>query len=257
MPHAILLGTVLLAALFAGSVTTEQPAPAGEGGLPPVVRSAECRRAAGRITLDGVLDEAAWKEAPVLSAFAVYWQKRKAKSATKARLLWDDERLYFAAEMEDADLYADVKEHNGMCWLNDVFELFFKPSADRLTYYEFQVSALNTQLEMLLPSRGAGGYPRFGKGGRLGIASQVKLRGTLNKWQDRDDGWAVEGAIPWTAFQATGGRPKVGAVWRFALCRYDYSTAFDRPELSSSAPLTQPEFHRYEDYGELKFVGGK
>jgi hypothetical protein len=27
------------------------------------------------------------------------------------------------------------------------------------------------------------------------------------------------------------------------------------PELSSTAPLTLPDFHRYEDYGELTFVG--
>ena len=50
---------------------------------------------------------------------------------------------------------------------------------------------------------------------------------------------------------------KPGAKWRFALCRYDYSATLDNPELSSTAPLTQPSFHRYEDYGALTFVGQK
>src|SRR5262249_29706043 len=154
-------------------------------------------------------------------------------------LLWDRRYLYFAAEMEDADLYADVKEHNGMTWSNDVFELFFKPSADKLAYYEFQVNALNTRLELFLPSRGAGGYQRFAGDGSLGMESAVKLRGTLNNWTDQDEGWTVEGRIPWTAFKATGGAPEPGAHWKFALCRYDYSVAFDQPELSSTAPLTQ------------------
>jgi hypothetical protein len=232
----------------------DEPAPAVKA-RPPAVRAAECRRVSGPIKLDGALDEPAWQKAPVLSAFSAYWLGRKAKTATKARLLWDDDYLYFGAEMEDADLYADVKEHNGITWENDVFELFFKPSPDRLGYYEFQVTPLNTRLELFFPSRGAGGYRRFASAGTLGMEAAVKLDGTLNNWRDRDRGWTAEGRIPWSAFKATGGRPAPGDRWRFALCRYDYSTDFDRAETSSSAPLTQPDFHRYEDYGELTFVG--
>ena len=112
---------------------------------PPATGAAECRRAKGPIKIDGVADEDAWKGAQLIDSFAVHWQRRKPKTATKARLLWDDDNLYFTAEMEDADLYADVKGHNGMPWLNDVFELFFKPADDKLTYYEFQVNAANAQ----------------------------------------------------------------------------------------------------------------
>jgi hypothetical protein len=243
----------LAALALAGCVEEgNQPAKKDEG--PPAVRSAECRRASSPIKLDGSLDEPAWAKAQVLSDFAVFWQNRKAKTSTRARLLWDDAHLYFAAEMEDSDLYADIKQRNGMTWLNDVFELFFKPSPDKLGYYEFQVNAANTPLELILPSRGSGGYMRFASAGPFGLESAVKLDGTLNKWQDRDRGWTVEGRIPWSAFQMTGGRPKEGEVWRFALCRYDYSTAFEQPELSSSAPLTRADFHRYEDYGELRFT---
>jgi hypothetical protein len=240
---------------LAGLATNDQAPNKKDPEPPPAVRSAECRWATGPINLDGVLDEAAWKNAEVLAAFSPYWLGRTAKTATKARLLWDKDNLYFAAEMEDEDLYADVKEYNGMVWTNDVFELFFKPSPKKLAYYEFQVNPLNTHLEMFLPSRGAGGYQRFGPMPPLGMKSAVKLDGTLNKWQDRDKGWTVEGYIPWSGFAQTGGQPKVGDRWRFALCRYDYSVAFEQPELSSTAPLTRPDFHRYEDYGELIFRG--
>jgi len=221
---------------------------------PPTVRTAECRPATDAIKIDAVLDEAAWQKAHVLQDFAVFWQKRPAKTATKARLLWDEQHLYFAAEMDDSDLYGQVKDFNGTTWHDDVFELFFKPDAEKLTYYEFQVNVLNTRLELFLPSRGAGGYERFAPLTRFGMESAVKLNGTINDWKDKDRGWTVEGRIPWTAFEASGGRPKPGAKWRFALCRYDYSTAFERVETSSTAPLTQSDFHRYEDYGELTFV---
>jgi hypothetical protein len=232
-------------------------APAEGEKPPPAVKAAECRWAGTKVKIDGVLNEIAWEKAEGLTDFAVYWQNRKPKTATKARLLWDRNYLYFAAEMEDADLYADIKERNGMTWLNDVFELFFKPSPDKLAYYEFQVNALNTPLDLFLPSRGAGGYQRFAPLTAPAVESAVKHRGTLNKWDDKDAGWVVEGRIPWSAFKGTGGIPHPGAKWRFALCRYDYSVAFDSPELSSTAPLTRADFHRYEDYGELTFVGPK
>jgi hypothetical protein len=255
MPAAVRLSCLGgLLALLGCAAPPDSPRPEKSEPEVAAVRKAECRRRDGDIRIDGKADEAAWRKAEALQDFAVFWQNRKPKTATVARLLWDDDHLYFTAEMEDNDLFADVKEHNGITWENDVFELFFKPDAGRRPYYEFQVNALNTQLELFLPSRGSGGYRRFGAGTRLGMESAVVLRGTLNNWEDRDTGWTVEGRIPWTAFAKTGGRPKPGDRWRFALCRYDYSATLERSEQSSTAPLTQPDFHRYEDYGELSFT---
>lgn len=214
----------------------------------------ECRRTIGKMKMDGVLNEISWENAQMIDNFMVSWSNRRPKTATKARLLWDAEYLYFAAEMQDTDLYADVKEPNGKLWENDVFELFFKPSEKKLAYYEFQVNAAGTPLQLFFPSRGAGGYRRFAPETQVTIESVVKLNGTLNDWTDKDKGWLIEGRIPWSAFKATGGRPAAGDKWRFALCRYDYSVEFDRAELSTCAPLTVGDFHRYEDYAELIFL---
>jgi hypothetical protein len=255
MPRCLPTGVAfLLVGALGGCATREERAKARDDD-PPAVRAAECRWTNRPITIDGKIDEIAWDDAEVLKDFSVFWQKRKAKTATTARLLWNNRYLYFMADMEDSDLFADVKERNGILWENDVFEMFFKPSEDKRPYYEFQVNPLNTKLELFLPSRGSGGYRRFAKEDSLGLESAVQLRGTLNKWKDKDKGWTVEGRIPWSAFKATGGKPKPGDKWLFALCRYDYSVAFERPELSSTAPLTVSDFHRYEDYGVLTFKG--
>lgn len=231
------------------------PGPAREEEKKPMPMTAECRWATAPIKIDGKIDDVAWEKAQVIDWFSVYWQNRKPLTATKARLLWSDSHLYFLAELEDTDIYADITERNGMTWYNDVFELFFKPARDKLPYYEFQVNAANTPLELYFPSRGAGGYRRFAPLTQLGMESAVKLRGTLNDWRDKDEGWTVEGRIPWKAFKETGGKPKAGDVWQFSLCRYDYSTGFEHPELSSTSPVAGGDFHRYEDYGFLKFVG--
>src|SRR5205085_1884778 len=106
----IVAGAAALLVAALGCVATEDRA-ADEAEV-PAVRKAECRWARDRIRIDGVIDEVAWDRAPALRDFAVFWEKRKPRTATTARLLWDANYLYFCAEMEDEDLYATVREHN-------------------------------------------------------------------------------------------------------------------------------------------------
>jgi hypothetical protein len=245
-------------ALLSLGKQSETPAEVPKAFQPPPTEF-ECRWAETPITLDGKADDDAWKRAQVIDSFYLPWLGAKARRAittTKARLLWDREYLYFFADMEDTDLYADVKEHDGITWNNDVFELFFKPAADKPGYYEFQVNALGTIMDMFLPRRGGGGYQRFKSDGDFHIDAKVQLRGTLNHWQDKDQGWSIEGRIPWRDFVRSGGRPDVGECWKFALCRYDYSVDLDDgPELSTCAALSRPDFHHHEDYATLRFIG--
>jgi uncharacterized repeat protein (TIGR03806 family) len=221
----------------------------------------ECRWTDTPLTIDGKADEDAWKHAQVIDHFTLPWlgkAARPARTATRARLLWDREYLYFFADMEDTDLFALEKEPNGAVWEDDVFELFFKPAEDKPGYYEFEVNPAGTLFHLFLPRRGSGGYRRFKKDTDFHVEAKVQLRGTLNRWQDKDEGWAVEGRIPWTDFLRTGGRPEPDERWKFALCRADVSVDFEGPELSTCAPLgslTYPDFHHHEDYATLRFVG--
>ena len=233
----------------------------GDWKLPP--SDYECRWTEVPITIDGKADESSWSHAELIDNFYLPWKQENARpalTATKAKLLWDRDAIYFFAEMEDTDIYADVTEHDGKTWDNDVFELFLKPSEDAPGYYEFQVNAAGTVMDMMIPRRRAGGFNRFVKDGEFHIETKVTRNGTLNKWYDTDKGWTVEGRIPWTDFIRTGGRPTIAETWRFALCRYDYSVDLENTELSTCAPLKSkrfPDFHAYEDYASLKFVGPK
>ncbi|MDB5390111.1 MAG: hypothetical protein JWM11_5757 [Planctomycetaceae bacterium] len=224
-------------------------------------KSFECRWADAAPVIDGELNDPVWKSAVLIDQFSLPWlreKERPARTATRARLLWDHDYLYFSAEMDDTDLFADVTEHDGKTWDNDVFELFFKPAEDKTGYYEFQVNAANTIFDCFLPKKGFEDFDRIKKADEFHVDAKVKLRGTLNKRDDRDTGWTVEGRIPWIDFFPTGGRPVINEAWKFALCRYDYSVGFDGPELSTSAPLKSsqtPNFHSVEDYAPLKFVG--
>src|SRR5262245_43516137 len=241
---------VLLSTLLSVAVVGAQDKPE-----PPTF---ECRWATGPIQIDGKGDDPAWQSAQLIDKFGLPWLKenaRPAKTTTKARLLWDRENLYFIAELEDHDLFSDIVEHDGRTWLNDVFELFFRPDDSKPPYYEFQVNAGGTMLDIYFQRKGVP-FDDAKKDGEFHWQSAVVRRGTLDNRSDRDEGWSVEGRIPWSDFQRTGGRPAEGDAWRFALCRYDY-TLNERPETSTCAPLGQPSFHLLEDYARLKFVGMK
>ncbi len=221
-------------------------------------REYPCHWAAGRIVIDGRADEAAWKAAQPISRFEMLWLKepRKPETKTTARLLWDRDFLYFFAEMEDSDLYADETENDADLWLNDVFELFFKPSTNHAGYYEFQVNPTGAVLDLFIPRRNAGGLKRFIKAQDFHIEAKVRLDGTLNLWSDRDKGWTVEGRIPWKDFHQTGGRPKPDDVWTFHLARYDYSVGLEHGvDSTSTANLSRYNYHWYEDFNPIRFVG--
>ena len=239
-------------------------APAVVAAAPPSPKPAtpyECRWADGSVTVDGKADEAAWSGAQPLEDFRLPWlgaDARPARSMTKAKLLWDREFLYFFAEMADADLYARVKEHDGQVWNDDAFELFFKPSVEHAGYYEFNFNPANTVMDMFLPRRERGGYAKYKAEGEFHVESAVQVRGTLNGRGDADKEWAVEGRIPWKSFLRTGGRPSPGEQWTFTACRIDRAGDGKASELSSSADLKSkrhPDFHAFEDYAPLKFVG--
>ena len=201
----------------------------------------ECRWADTPIVIDGKGDDPAWKHAQVIDHFYLPWLRPalKASTATRAKLLWDREYLYFLAEMQDSDLQADPKAPDGAALKCDSFQIFIKPAADKPGYYQFHIDAAGTVRNLFLPRREAGGFPRRQAGDpTFHVDAKLTRNGTLNNPADRDTGWTVEGRIPWTDLLRTGGRPEPGEQWTFALCRSDFSAEAKEPEHATCAPLT-------------------
>ncbi|MFP6888008.1 MAG: carbohydrate-binding family 9-like protein, partial [Opitutales bacterium] len=229
------------------------------GFLAEAAETTLCRWAHVPPVIDGKDEDSAWKTIENVGPFQRAWEKnpekRKPLTETKAKVCWDRDNFYFFARMVDGDLFAKETEQDGNLWEGDVFEIFFKPSEDFSGYYEFEFNPNNAQLDLYMPQRRAGGFPRFKQDFPFTMETAVQLDGSLNKWTDRDKGWSVEGKIRWRDFVRAGGRPRAGDTWKFALSRYDFSVDFDGPYLSSIAPLKQADFHRYEDYLPLRFEG--
>lgn len=226
----LLSGLSLLAVLSAASAA------------PPSEFSATRTPHAPRI--DGNDDESEWASATPITSFGTFWSGQQARKQHRVRLLWDDNALYYFAELPDDLIRPHGKQHNDRLWLGDVFELFFKPREDSPAYYELEVNPWGAMLELAFPSRAVSFETLLG-GPPLGMSVSAKVH---------DGRWVVEGRIPWSLFAATTGRPASGDLWKFHAAFYDYGADGTEPELGSNAPLTVASFHRWEDYASLRFA---
>lgn len=189
--------------------------------------SYDAPRAAQPVTIDGKMDEAAWQAAPWTPSFVDIEgdAKPKPRFKTRAKMTWDDQYFYIAAEMEEPDLWATYDKHDMVIFHEHDFEAFFDPDGDGLHYFEFEINARNTGWDLHLDKP----YKDKGKADNgweiPGLKTAVSLRGTLNNPGDRDQGWTVEMAFPWSAFNR-GPRaavaPKPGESWRVNFSRVEW-----------------------------------
>ena len=198
-----------------------------------------------KITIDGKADEAAWKGAAVLGPFVDVGTgapNTVFPANGKARLLFDDQNLYAFVEVTEQDVVGgwDVKAKKvpaagakddsswttsgqPKLWTKDAVEIMTDPgpAGDNKTYYELQISPQNLVFHSQFDEYNT---PKTEPNGPFGhedwdpkIKSAVVVHGTLDNDKDKDTGYDVELAIPWSAFSknpAAKNPPQLGDVWR-------------------------------------------
>jgi len=160
-------------------------------------------------------------------------RKPSPRLATRVKLLWDDSYLYVAAELEEPDLWATFTTRDTVIYFENDFEVFIDPDGDRLRYVELEVNALGTVWDLFLPRPYRDGGSAVNGYDMVGLQVAVGLDGTLNDPSDRDRGWTVEMALPWTALGDSGRTavpPADGARWRinFSRVQWDRDTVDGR-----------------------------
>ena len=195
--------------------------------LPFAPRTAICYRASGRLTIDGALDEPSWRAAPWSEAFVdIEGDARPApRFTTRMKLLWDDEYLYVAADLEEPDIWGTITTRDAVIYQDNDFEVFIDPDGDSHEYYELEINALNTVWDLMLIRPYRDGGPAINGWDIAGLKTGVHLRGTLNRPGDKDDGWSVEIALPWAALKeaAPAARaPRAGEQWRINFSRVQW-----------------------------------
>jgi hypothetical protein len=186
-------------------------------------------RTPSRLNIDGTLDDAAWAAAPWTGMFVdIEGDKRpRPRFRTRAKMLWDDERLYVAAEMEEPDVWGTLTERDSVIFRDNDFEIFIDPDGDTHAYYELEVNALGTPWDLMLIKPYRDGGPAINGWTIAGLQVGVDVRGTINKPGDRDDGWSVEIAMPWTTLVEAAPAhkpPREGDQWRLNFSRVEWDT---------------------------------
>jgi len=218
-----------------------------------------CPKTAIAPVIDGAFDEPAWQHAERIGEFSIPVSQEVPLQQTEARIMWDDTCLYIVFKTTDQDIWGLLTSHDAGTCREDVCEIFFKTDPEAEAYYNFEINALGTVMDAYHYRVKAGMGHRWKNWNCEGIKTGVKIAGTLNDWQDRDEYWQLEVAIPFASLPGLKGRiPRPGDRWLFHLARYDHSVYLEEGrELASCAPLSICSFHFWEDWLPLEFTGSR
>jgi ketosteroid isomerase-like protein len=177
--------------------------------------------------IDGHLDDTAWQAVPWTEDFSDIEGDRRPKPRlrTRAKMLWDAQCFYIAAELEEPHVWGTLTKHDSVIFNDNDFELFIDPDGDNHNYYEFEMNALNTGWDLFLPRPYKDGGRADNSWDIAGLKTAVHVNGTLNDPSDRDTGWTIEIAIPWAALREFAHRPAPptdGDQWRVDFSRVEW-----------------------------------
>jgi Carbohydrate family 9 binding domain-like len=224
---AVLLSFVLLVvSLTALLQTKDHPS---DVVVPPYVppRGYVCYRATQPIRIDGRIDDEAWQAAPWSEPFVdIEGDKRPLpRFRTRMKMLWDDEQLYIAAELEELHVWATLTKHDSVIFHDNDFEVFLDPDGDNHLYAELELNALNTTWDLLLPKPYKDGGRAIDAWEIAGLKTAVHIDGTINDPRDTDRGWTVEIAWPWRGLKeltTVAVPPRDGDQWRINFSRVQW-----------------------------------
>ena len=188
-----------------------------------------CRRARSPFVLDGDLDKEFWQDAPWTADFQdIEGAIRTApRFRTRAKILWDDEAVYFGAELMGDEIWAHVTERDDVIFRDNDFEIFIDPDSDTQCYCEFEMNARNTVWDLLLTKAYRDGGFAMNGFDLKGLKTAVKIHGELNNPKAKNIRWTCEAVMPFQTLSecmGTGGRvPLPGEFWRVNFSRVQWA----------------------------------
>jgi hypothetical protein len=227
-----------------------------------------------KMAMDGILDEPAWQKAKPVGPFQFQWYKSGEKEQTVAKILWDDERIYFSFKCDDKHIRAEHYTNGDPVSRDDCCEAFICPvpeGNERLDYLNYEINCIGTRLlGYHAKSRDKNFYWKDVTGIEIGRV----INGTCNNDDDIDTGWVLEFSVPFThfrAFDTTAEKkddppdavthirgfgaefpPKDGQAIYIGLHRCGGKT---NPQYSQWSPsqTERPSFHQPQDFGKVIF----
>ena len=217
----------------------------------PTPRHVRIPRAAAPPALDGVLDDPIWQGPGVALVESLEGEPAPATYATRVRFAWDDRALYVAADLPDPDVWGTLTARDDKLWEEEAFEVFLAADGSGRDYLELQVSPRGTRFDARF-ARHRQGEPAWDGDWQ----AAVHVAGTIDARGDRDEGWSVEVAVPWSTLCAKTRipcPPRVGLRLRGNVFR------LERPRKGSTvalalSPTRRPDFHTWNSAATLELA---
>ncbi|MCP4583641.1 MAG: carbohydrate-binding family 9-like protein [candidate division Zixibacteria bacterium] len=188
-----------------------------------------CYKTDETIKIDGRLNEVSWSKTNWTGPFVDIEgdSKPMPRFMTRAKMLWDDDYFYFAAYLEEPDIWAKLTGRDAVIFYDNDFEVFIDPDGDTHEYYELEVNAFSTEWDLFLVKPYRDGGPAIHSWDIQGLKTAVHIDGTINSPGDIDKGWSVEIAMPWTVLRECAHKnapPSDGDQWRVNFSRVEWQT---------------------------------
>jgi hypothetical protein len=222
-------------------------------------------------SIDGKGDDPAWQKAANIGPFVdVGTGKPNASFPVNgsAKMLWDDQNLYVLFDVKEDNVVggftkAGAPDQKDMwtttgqpkLWMRDTVEMMTDPdpSGDNKNYYELQINPQNKVFHTQYDDYNS---PKTDPNGPFGhedwdpkLKSVVVVKGDIDK-PGTDQGYTVEAAIPWAAFdKAANHPPKNGDVWRM-----NFYAMKNNGGVAWSPILGQGNFHKSSRFGKVTWV---
>ena len=221
-------------------------------GLGPLPRC-EVNTIQEKIVVDGKLSEKAWTQATPISLLFPWDFQTGKKQKTAVKILRDQDTLYVGYECEDTDVTAIYEKRDDPVYEDDCVEIFIKPSDGTDSYFGMEMNARGVLYDYFYP------FPKDldPKLNFDGVRLITNIRGTLNKRDDQDQGWALELAIPFKNFSRLTNQlpPKAGDQWRVQINRWDGVNDANGRRLSMwcHSGMKEADPHNPERFGIIVF----
>ena len=177
------------------------------------------------IVIDGIDDEASWKDAQFTDDFIDIEGYKIPSQKTNVKMLWDEKYLYVYAKLFEDHIWGDITQRDEVIYYNNDFEVFINPNDDVFNYGEIEINALGTEWDLLLNKPYRLGGKADSSWNINGLKSAVHIDGTLNDSNDIDNYWTVEMAIPLEEIIKLSKKQKrvsVSDVWRINFSRVNW-----------------------------------
>ncbi len=141
LPPAVLLVLAL------PHLSSAQAGPATAPGPETVVQAV---RATSAVEIDGILEEAVWREAPAVTGFRQRWPADGASATerTEVRVAFDDRAIYFGLVMYDSEpdrIMRSILHREGRIDKDDRIIIALDTYHDRRSAYIFELNSFGTQ----------------------------------------------------------------------------------------------------------------